>query len=394
MSLTSLACIELQLVMQCCDRSALLQLARCCRATMTAAEAPFAWLHVAPLPLEFTSALNDPHVVVPYGRLLRHVRLAVRWTCAPNNSNNKNGSQDPVSEAEMAGMVRLLPRVRVLNASGRQLHKEDLLTLLRIEGVELLQSLVLHKGNTSALDVESLRLIADRLPRLHTLGAALSHMCTERAMEPFIGSKYLTHLRLFAQSSAAVQGSASLGQLRNLYLFTPSCDSSWLPRLRGSSALGSSLRHLELVSTDPMMSRGAGSQMRNHQAPNMQEQHDIFFAHLPLLESLVLRQCPHVHTMLPAVLSHCSQLRLLVLEPVLLWRSHVADSALLARLLVSRPACVLELHVPSLKPYMKARGNVDDTFKDWTLAQRQWEPLRAHERVRFVETNAVAPRWG
>jgi hypothetical protein len=393
MSLTSLACIELQLVMQCCDRSALLRLARCCRATMAAAEAPFAWLHVAPLPMEFTSAElgSESHVVVPSGRLLRHVRLAVRWTCAPNNNKN-HGSQDPVSEAEMAGMVRLVPRVRALNASGRQLHKEDLLTLLRQEGVELLQSLVLHKGNTSALDEKSLCLIADRLPRLHTLGIALSHMCTEHVMDPFIASKHLTHLRLFAQSSTAIQGLASLGQLRKLCLFTPSCG-SWLPMLGSSSILGSSLRHLELVSTDSMMSRGAASKLRSHQTPNMQE-HDTFFAHLPLLESLVLRQCAHVHTMLPAVLAHCSQLRLLVFEPVLLWRSHVTDSALLARLLSFRPACVLELHVPSLKPYMKSRGSVDDTFKDWTHAQRQWEPLRAHERVRFVETNAVTPGWG
>ena len=48
MSLSRLATVELQLIMQCCDQRTLLRLARCSRFTRQAASDPFAWRYISP----------------------------------------------------------------------------------------------------------------------------------------------------------------------------------------------------------------------------------------------------------------------------------------------------------------------------------------------------------
>src|SRR5689334_11539431 len=49
-----LATVELQLIMQCCDKHSLLSLARCSKFTLACASADFAWRSLNPLPVNFS----------------------------------------------------------------------------------------------------------------------------------------------------------------------------------------------------------------------------------------------------------------------------------------------------------------------------------------------------
>jgi hypothetical protein len=396
MPFSALASIELQLIMQCCDSISLLRLARCCRNTMAAADAPFAWLHASSLPLTIASVaqLSDPHFTIPSGRLLRHVGLSVRW---PHRAVAR-GWQGPVSEEEMTGMARLLPHVRALDASARQLRGEDVCALLNHEGVAQwsgLRILLLNKSHMFLLDEQCLRLIAARLPRLHTLGVSLSFDCTARALEPFATSDHLTDLRLVAKGGEVVKGlvsASSLKRLRRLSLVDHTFD-SWLSTLSGSVSLRSSLRHLGLDNPGPnYVHRGIAEEDEDTQAACRRD-HEALFANLPMLESLLLRQCRNVHAMMDALLVHCLQLRLLRLEPFSLTSRHVANRAHLDQLLSLRPACVLELRVRTLTAYKRQQGHSSAAPKEWAHAQQEWAPLRNHARVRYVEDDACSLGW-
>jgi hypothetical protein len=73
--MNQLADVELQLVMQHPDARSLLQLARCSRPLMHAADSQFAWKNVDPLWISSTAMkLRSPSSL-----LLRYARLSLRW---------------------------------------------------------------------------------------------------------------------------------------------------------------------------------------------------------------------------------------------------------------------------------------------------------------------------
>jgi hypothetical protein len=295
----------------------------------------------------------------------------------------------------MTGMARLLPHVRALDASARQLRGEDVCAFLNHEGVSQwsgLRILLLNKSHMFLLDEQYLRLIAARLPRLHTLGMSLSSDCTARALEPFVTSEHLTDLRLVAKGGEVVKGldsASSLKQLRRLSLVDHTFGSG-LSTLSGSSSLRSSLRHLGLVNPGPSY-LSSDSPEENQAA--CRRDHEALFANLPMLESLLLRQCRNVHAMMEALLVHCPQLRLLRLEPVSLTSRHVATRAHLEQLLSLRPACVVELRVRTLTAYKRQQGHSSAAPNEWEHAQQEWAPLRNHARVRYVEDDACSLGW-
>jgi len=215
-------------------------------------------------------------------------------------------------------------------------------------------------------------------------------------MEPFAASKHLTDLRLVAKGGEVVKGlESSLKRLRRLSLVDHTFD-SWLSTLSGSVNLRSSLRHLGLDNPGPnYLHRSiiAGKGFEEDTQAACRREHEALFANLPLLESLLLRQCRNVHAMMEALLVHCPQLRLLRLEPVSLTSRHAATRTHLEQLLSLRPACVVELRVRTLTAYKRQQGHSSAAPKEWAHAQQEWAPLRNHARARYVEDDACSPGW-
>ena len=79
----TLATVELQLIMQCCDAKTLLSFARCSRATLQAASTDFAWSRQPPFPVRSTQAELGARI---RGSLLRHCDTALTWGSASGGS--------------------------------------------------------------------------------------------------------------------------------------------------------------------------------------------------------------------------------------------------------------------------------------------------------------------
>ena len=205
-----LAVVELQLVLQCCDRRSLVRLARCSRFTLTAAAHPFAWRS---LPLRLHC--SRPSEIAAWRPLqsaeslqLRHADLTVHWTL------------ESAASAEEVAAALSLPRlcslvIDVVNDDGRLGDEPTLGEPTSIALVNALRS-QLDDRRPSPNFVLSLSL---RYQKIGAAGSAAIVDLVER-------SQSLTRLDL--QGNDAVQGDALIA----------------LAVAAGSSS--SSLRHLNL----------------------------------------------------------------------------------------------------------------------------------------------------
>ena len=173
MALDRLASVELQLVMQHCDKITLLALARCCRFTLAAASDSFAWRALSPLPLPFVARKlesrnseirvaakqnawqrlsncirpapplpSPPRPPPPLqlsermsGSLLRFCDIAVQWRDADPHIS------PPATGAEL-DQLAAIPRVRTLDTqSRRDTSCAELESLLRRPGLSGLTAL-------------------------------------------------------------------------------------------------------------------------------------------------------------------------------------------------------------------------------------------------------------
>jgi hypothetical protein len=96
MSLSCLATVELQLIMQCCDVRSLLALARSNHVTLSAASARFAWKSV--LPLECICGQDALHPTVisaqVHSSLVRFGHIILRWNLCGENADASILQQD------------------------------------------------------------------------------------------------------------------------------------------------------------------------------------------------------------------------------------------------------------------------------------------------------------
>jgi len=119
-SLQRLATVELQLIMHGCDTRTLLQLARCCRATIAAASSAVAWHH---LPQRLNSSRLHDEDWRQWRSLLRfadvHLRLSLGRAAA--------AAWEPIISA-----FGSIPRLRRLELTWSWWNEEELLVPQRL----------------------------------------------------------------------------------------------------------------------------------------------------------------------------------------------------------------------------------------------------------------------
>jgi hypothetical protein len=121
MSISTLATVELQLIMHQCDRISLVSLARCCRFTLASASADFAWKSISPLRLDF----HDEDFTLGskiHNNLIRFCTIALTWI-----------PPIPEHQPTMPVLHALghIPRLVDLNATRRNLDPADMNFLAR-----------------------------------------------------------------------------------------------------------------------------------------------------------------------------------------------------------------------------------------------------------------------
>jgi hypothetical protein len=188
-TLSGLAAVELQLIMQLCDAQSLLALARCSRFTLSAASDPFAWPGPSSFSLVFVhtpgpDAESDAEQQRPKGSawqrlcscfrpapppsplplplaqrisesLLRFCDIKINW--------RDDDQYSPVSDAELDGLAAI-PRLRALNSCGRwHADPAEIESLVRRPGLHRLTALTCSGRQLDEAVTEAL---ADHCPRL------------------------------------------------------------------------------------------------------------------------------------------------------------------------------------------------------------------------------------
>jgi hypothetical protein len=111
MPLSCLAVVELQLIMQFCKKSSLLQLARCSHFTLSCASAPFAVRHLSPLCFD-VNTLRFKQGKLLRQSLLRHCSISV--SCWQSVANLPSGNMKPEVRC-MHSILFSLSNVTALN---------------------------------------------------------------------------------------------------------------------------------------------------------------------------------------------------------------------------------------------------------------------------------------
>jgi len=133
MPLTSLAAVELQLVMQCLDRPSLLALARCNRALLAAASHPFAW-QCMPAVLSLRCAGGEP---LPPSLPVRFFRAAANWVAAAGRRAPTGSAERLEPSAQAAPIPSPLTMARRYNSSLLRFHGCKVWWSLKSSGAEL-----------------------------------------------------------------------------------------------------------------------------------------------------------------------------------------------------------------------------------------------------------------
>ena len=316
-----LAAVELQLVMQCCDLSTLLALARCSRFTLRAASDPLAWRALSPLSQTFLHPLSPdagagrpkdsawqrlsccirpppaaPPLLLPSlaqrisGSLLRFCDIKVDWSHEEQLSN--------VSDAELDALAAI-PRLCALNSCGRDTAgAAQLAPLVRRPELRGLTALTCGGYQLNEAVIEALEDHCPRLstfakwdstwtnPPLHRLPAL-----TDLSVQIYRGNKQTmptvlrcAGLRRLAIRSDPLGGCASRGV--HAALLSPS--------LRA-------LEHLSVHDLDALHADGRDQ-------PAAQLDWAAAFANLPALRSLHLADPRGIDELLAAVGAGCAQL--------------------------------------------------------------------------------------
>jgi hypothetical protein len=287
MLLARLATVELQLIMQCCNRNSLLSLARCSHFTLSSASSDFPWKCISPLHLVFhDSDLSlGAHIS---GSLLRFCTIALRWIPPANGW----GPSMPAMEA-----VANVPRLVELDASLRSLDAA------RLD--------FLGRNIARPAGLSSLALRFDLNPqRGDKIGQQLLQYHTR-----------LTELRLISGCFSMLSTLAALPHLRSLYLADDSGSDERTIHVKDFTALldltlvtvfegvlhpmltSPSLRHLIKLHLCNIFARQAGG----WDAPPSPIGFEDIFENLISLVELHLVNAYAVDEVLRAVSSHASK---------------------------------------------------------------------------------------
>ena len=210
-----LATVELQLVMQHCDLSTLLLLARCSRFTLSSASHPFAWRALSPLSFSTTVARLGGRL--RGSRLLAHCDVALRWL-PPTNW----WRQAAVENAELAA-IESMPRLVELDTCSREVKSAELRRLLSHPALTGLTAL---HSDTRQMDNSCTTLLPLQQPRLRTLSLLASHNSTanQHLLAPLARLHALTDLSLdvIDMDESSVEIISRCASLRRLHLlWTP-----------------------------------------------------------------------------------------------------------------------------------------------------------------------------
>jgi hypothetical protein len=166
MSLSALAAVELQLIMQCCDLKLILALARCCRFTLASASSGFAWRKLSPLQIPLEPATVPWLLPVP-SSLLRFCDLSLTF----QSLGDKDSAVDV--DAAFFDALRALPRLfelRIKWSYQREALHQMKQWMKCLECCRAsLSSLLLPELKISDLAEPCTTLIASRLGALRTL---------------------------------------------------------------------------------------------------------------------------------------------------------------------------------------------------------------------------------
>jgi hypothetical protein len=330
MSLSRLAAVELQLVMQCCDLQSLLALSRCSRHSLAAASSDFAWRCLSPLCLFPTQLQRDDPAARSRSLPLRFCDSHFEWR-----------PLHPDVQSEL-GRIHSLPRLRSLNSLKHAgLSPAVWQRLLAHPALSGLTSLRIGVGMMREDDGSLLPLLAahcPRLSRLHVYNECLVAQMSQSALDGLWSLPALSDLLLSGDLAAiharAVSRCSSLRrlQLRSIdYGLRPVLDALQLPQLESLT--------LDSVRLDASRVVGGGRPI----ASDLLDW-TVCFAHMHSLTSLSLERCSGVDRVLTALQSHCpASLQSLRIRPPSNYGSALPDLQLLGRLLDQRPP--LRLHL-------------------------------------------------
>jgi hypothetical protein len=381
MPFASLATVELQLIMQCCDAKTLLSFARCSRATLQAASTDFAWSRQPPFPVRSTQAELGARI---RGSLLRHCDIALTWGSASGGSGlgmrSMFAANISVPEAVLAGLESV-PRLVTLDARNATAGPKQFARLLAHPSFSSLTALYVDEAH---LDTECMRLLP-----LHQRGLRILH-----APQPAQGAKgfllpvaqlpLLEELRTTDLPGSSGDDVTLLGQcplLRRLAIRSLRCE-AYVPLLTAPG-----LRGLEELELEEVFAHHANGPY-DEAAP---VDWTACFANLRCLRSLRLLGCWGVDALIETLLadaSPCPALRMLSVhtrdlipspsvemsEEVQEAGMTVPSAPLVGRLLAARPLLHFALDVPPLRDYLFISAQCGDSESN-DLHNNAWQSV-------------------
>ena len=230
MPLSALHTVELQLIMQLCDRSSLLTFARCCQHTLAAASADFAWRSLSPVSLRWSGPGFAAHVAAS---LLRHADIAI---CVGG------GGFVFHSDSEIVEAIGI-PRIRSLSwRTGETMQLADFTAMAEHPNASRLTSLAL----SVPLGPSHFELINGHMPQLQTLRCTIPPADLEVWFR-LATFPHLTAINVSAPISGGLHAGVVLAECKNLSSLTlRDWDLSDVAELLAHTGLASRLRSLTL----------------------------------------------------------------------------------------------------------------------------------------------------
>lgn len=192
-----LATVELQLIMQHCDKVSLLRLARCNRMTLAAASHPFAWRSSAPLPMK-VDRLSVIAAQISTS-LLRFADVALAWRPMWSEAPHEDTDDD-------VAVVAVMPRLRSLHVAGPQ----------SATGVYVMTDTMFATTIAAAGANSSLRTLTfDTIPMTNTKVAALANALIHNGnlTKLDVGFLFISH-NAMSLLTRGIQSNRSLRWLR------------------------------------------------------------------------------------------------------------------------------------------------------------------------------------
>jgi hypothetical protein len=299
MSLSALATVELQLIMQSCDCISLLALARCSRFTLASASADFAWLKLSPLPIHVAANTEALLQAVP-SSLLRFCNLSLT-VVSPRDDKVGEDTDAALFGALRVFELRLVWNDKYVSGDGNS----QLLRCLQCCPPKL-SSLYLPELTAPAVAAQCVSLIADRFTELQSLSIDAFRSAETLILLPGrLGSlRHLTLEYINNCNHSALEAVGHCAQLDSLALRHCDIDQVrmllFLPSLR-------SLRSVTLKEVDCL------KRYDDAEAPQLNPWATCF-PKLRSLDRLSLIDCERVEELLEGLLSNPSALSFLLVR--------------------------------------------------------------------------------